>query len=336
MTPTKRQVEQARAVLRWYLTQYYRTKEEPGVPAMFCDSERVGAFAISWDALRSGDDGALFRLLIATAMFQRLQDRIVLGILRGVPAEAVEELTSAQRLLALADASPCPHTKSTEALRRSCDLSKDSVTGEGVCSASPAVLCHLKRHTVLLKRYGHFGKMPTSVALSLREAGVRSLSSLYSEVRQRHSDPLERSRALEAELSRAWRVSQKIASMFLSAVANPDLSPAGSAPWQEGIDWSYFVVVDSNVDLFLTTIGYRGGKDYDARRSFVQELARRIDLRELHPSLRAYNPRIVQQAMYLFMSAANRRGLGQDCMRRGAAACQQCPRTLSPLCPVRT
>ena len=56
--------------------------------------------------------------------------------------------------------------------------------------------------------------------------------------------------ALERELSRAWRVNQKIASMFLSMVTNPDLS-RGVAPWTRGIDWTYYVVVDSNVDLFL-------------------------------------------------------------------------------------
>ena len=30
--------------------------------------------------------------------------------------------------------------------------------GLGACSANPDTACHLKRHTVLLKRYGHFGK----------------------------------------------------------------------------------------------------------------------------------------------------------------------------------
>lgn len=50
--------------------------------------------------------------------------------------------------------------------------------------------------------------------------------------------------------------------MFLSMVTNPDLSP-GMTSWRDGLDWTYYVVVDSNVDLFLASIGYRGGKSYD-------------------------------------------------------------------------
>jgi hypothetical protein len=153
-------------------------------------------------------------------------------------------------------------------------------------------------------------------------------------VLRRERDPLARARALEAALSSAWRVNQKIASMFLSAVTNPDLS-RGTAPWARGVDWTYFVVVDSNVDLFLTSIGYRGGSSYDARREFICALARRIDLRELDHRLHQYNPRVVQQALYLFMSSANRRATQDDCMHSGASACRACPASLARRCPVR-
>jgi len=77
-------------------------------------------------------------------------------------------------------------------------------------------------------------------------------------------------------------VNQKIASMFLSGVTNPDLSD-GTAPWARGVDWTYFVVVDSNVDLFLASIGYGGGLSYDARREFIRAIAQHIDLSALHP-----------------------------------------------------
>jgi hypothetical protein len=94
------------------------------------------------------------------------------------------------------------------------------------------------------------------------------------------------------------------------------------------------VVVDSNVDLFLASIGYRGGRSYDARREFIRELAREIDVSEFAPALHRFNPRIVQQAMYLFMSAANRRAAASDCMHRGEAACSTCPRAVRTRCPV--
>src|SRR5262249_48716234 len=151
------------------------------------------------------------------------------------------------------------HLSSTDALHHSCDLSKDPRTGLGRCDAKPILACHLKRHTVLLKRYGHFGKVPSSIALALREEGAVDLPQLRDVTFAREKDPLARARALEAQLSRAWRVNQKIASMFLSLVSNPDLS-SGAAPWSEGLDWTYFVVIDSNVDLFLSAVRYDGGR----------------------------------------------------------------------------
>jgi hypothetical protein len=192
----------------------------------------------------------------------------------------------------------------------------------------------MKRHTVLLKRYGHFGKVPTSMALVLREAAARDLPSLRSNVFRRVESPADRAAELEAALCRAWRINQKIASMFLSAVSNPDLSP-GLAPWSTGADWTRYVVVDSNVDLFLQSIRYAGGSSYDARRSFICALARAIDLSSFGDGLHAYNPRMVQQAMYVFMSRSNRIAMSRDCSRLGAAACRACPRLLSTRCPLR-
>jgi hypothetical protein len=302
---------------------------------MFCDPARVGAFAVDRAAVRSGDGHTLFRLLVATTMFQRRQDVQILRILRGMRRADVAEMTRPLRLLRLADSNECEYLTSSDKLHGTCDLAKDPATGKGCCARNPTNECHLKRHTVLLKRYGHFGKMPTSLALMLREAGVADLSALRRAVLRRVRDPLERARALETELSRAWRVSQKIASMFLSTIANPDLSP-GASPWARGVDWTYFVVVDSNVDLFLASLGYRGGKSYDSRREFVCQVARKIDLSRLDPRLHAYNPRVVQQALYLFMSTANRRTLMNDCVHQGVAACAECPSMVAKRCPLRS
>jgi len=331
--PRASQVAATKAVVRWYLEQHFRRPSDPGVVEMFLEPSRVGAFAVDRRALRAGDGRELFRLLVATAMFQRRQDVQILRILQGMGAADAHEITDAERLVALVDEGGCAHMRTTGALAGECDLDKDPRTRLGCCSANPRVACHLKRHTVLLKRYGHFGKVPTSIALMIREAGAQDLSALRRLVMRRARDPRARAQELERELSRAWRVNQKIASMFLSMVTNPDLS-RGLAPWSRGIDWTYYVVVDSNVDLFLASLGYRGGSSYDARRDFVRELARGIDLTEFDSTLRSYNPRLVQQAMYLFMSAANRRAAVADCMHRAPAACATCPRAVRSRCPV--
>lgn len=334
MRVTANQTRVTETAVRWYLRTHYRTPDDPGTPAMFCDPDKVGAFAVDGSALCDGKDTALFKLLVATTMFQRRQDVQVLRILRGISPSDAAELTSSPRLLDLVDATNCAHAKTVAELVRSCDLAKDPIKRHGCCVANPHVACHLKRHTVLLKRYGHFGKVPTSAALMLREAGARGLSDLRTAVLKSEKDPRKRAIALETMLSRSWRISQKIASMFLSAVCNPDLATTG-APWSRGIDWTYFVVVDSNVDLYLASINYRGAKTYDARRDFIQALARKIDLRRLDRRIRhSYNPRLVQQAVYLFMSAANRRVLANDCMHN-VGACAVCPRQIAQRCPVQ-
>lgn len=332
-TPTRAQVRVTRAVVAWYLETHRGRGDDMGLPAMFMDPSRVGAFAIDEASFASGDAATLFRLLVGCAMFQRLRDQQILRIMRGMPAREAAEIGSASRLLELVDACRCSFVKSTANLRQRCDLTKDE-QGDGACSVAPEVACHLKRHTVALKRYGHFGKMPTSVAIAIRESGAESLDVLYRMVLRHHRTRLARAIALETALCSAWRVHQKISSMFLSMVTNPDLSKR--APWSGGIDWTYFVVVDSNVDLFLASIGYAGTKTYDARREFVRDLARMINLRDFNRTLRAYNPRVVQQAMYLFMSASNRRNSADDCMQRAPSACGKCPTALVKRCPVTT
>jgi len=328
-TVTRAQTRVTRAVVAWYLATHRGGPDDTGLPSMFMDRSKVGSFAITQAEFAAGDARALFRMLVTCAMFQRLRDQQILRILREMPPIEAREVSDAEQLYALVDASPCDHLRTTTALRETCDLAKDS-HGVGCCSMAPSVACHLKRHTVALKRYGHFGKMPTSIALSIREREVPSLPALYESVLRTHRTRRGRAVALEAALCTAWRVHQKIASMFLSLVCNPDL--ASDPPWVNGIDWTYYVVVDSNVDLFLASIGYNGLKTYDARRDFLLRLASTIDLREMDRSLSGFNPRLVQQALYLFMSSANRRTATDDCMH--AAKCGTCPRVLSTRCPV--
>jgi len=332
--PSRRQIDATRAVVRWYLRLFFGTHHDPGVTARFCEPEVVGLWAIDAAQLRAGDPDALFRLLIATAMFQRRQDQQILRILRGTPSFAIQDLTDARGLLIAAAACGCPALETNDALLASCDLTKHATTKLGVCTLRPETQCRPKEHTVWLRRYGHFGKVPTSAALMLRETGAGDLRGLYERVLREHRTRAARSVALELELSRAWRINQKIASMFLSGISNPDLA-RGLAPWTDGLDWRRFVVIDSNVDLFLASIGYRGPASYDARRDFVRELAGGIDLRSEGARTHADNPRLVQQAMFVFMSAANRRASPNDCMHVRPPLCAQCPDALHRRCAPR-
>lgn len=71
---------------------------------------------------------------------------------------------------------------------------------------------------------------------------------------------------------------------------------------------------------------------YRARRTFVQALAARVHLDELHRGVRRYNPRIVQQAMYMFMNKSNRRASAADCSCQAPSSCGSCPRALAANC----
>ncbi len=298
---------------------------------MFCATSTVGKFAASRQALERGDDDELFKLLVTVAMFQRLRDTLVMNILRGISRREAETLTSVNALVRLARKSPCAHTKTNDALLHSCDLTKDA-RGYGCCSAEPSLACHLKKHTALLKRYGHFGKMPTSAALTVAKGGG-GLSQVRQQVLVATSDPLERARLLSLRLSEIWRISDKLSAMYLSLVCAPNMGLA-TPPWEDGVDWTWFVVVDRNVDLFLDTIGYDDYGTYEARRSFVRSLAERVDLRAIEPSWPAFHPRLVQQAMYLFMSGSNRRAAATDCLH--LRSCGKCPSVLSRICPIRS
>lgn len=332
--PSRSQYSAARAVTSWYLDRYYGTEDDVGVPAMYCRADRVGHFAVEASALEAGDGDALFRLLVTMTMFQRRSDLQIMRVLRGISARDAEEMTASSALLYLADQIPCANAGCVNALKDDCDLGKDPATKRGICHASPDTACHLKHHTELLKRYGHFGKVPTSAALMLRAHGVDSLADLKDRLWEQHEHPEARAVALEQAISMAWRVSEKISAMFLSAVTNRDLSGT-LAPWAEGVDTSHYVVVDSNVDLFLKSTGYSGPMTYSARRQFIQALARRVPLDEYRPGLRRYNPRIVQQALYMFMSESNRRASSRDCSHAAPESCEECPSSLSRHCARR-
>lgn len=332
--PNRRQYSAARAVTAWYLESYYGTPEDVGLPAMFCREDRVGHFAADAKALAAGDGDMLFRLLVTMTMFQRRSDRQIMRVLQGIAEQDAREMTDAETLLEFSDSLTCPNVGDLSALKERCDLAKDPVSKRGVCNTHPKTPCHLKRHTELLKRYGHFGKVPTSAALTLRTNGVKSLAELKDRIWEDTECPTERAMALEQAISHSWRVSKKIAAMFLSAVTNRDLSRS-LTPWSAGVDTSHFVVIDSNVDLFLKAVGYAGPRSYEARREFIQTLSRKVNLDEHRAEMQRYNPRIVQQALYMFMSESNRRASDHDCSHASPSACASCSSTLFRICSRR-
>lgn len=321
------------AVVRWYLREYHRTRRDLGGSQMFCDRTRMGHFAVAPAAFRAGRPAALFKMLVATTLFQRRRDQHVFRILGGLTRLQVDGLTRPQALLTEVARCPCAFTKTSEALHSECDLAKDPRTKRGTCSRAPSVGCPAKEHTRLLRRYGDFGKMPSSAALMLRDEGVRDLAHLRRQVLRQADEPAARAALLEGAVTRVWRVSNKVAAMFLSAVANPDLGHL-PGPWSSGIDWTRYVVVDSNVDHFLDGLSYRWTASYGARLEVIRKLARDVPLDKMQPGLHTFNPRLVQQAMYMFMSESNRRANPEDCMHMGGDACRACPRDLSRLCPV--
>lgn len=331
-SPTTEQIEFTSLTVQWYIATHYSHAAEPGFPTMFFDPDEVGHFAIDAEAFERGDADTLFKVLIATTMFQRRQDAQIIRVLKGMPSQIVDEICSMEALLALADEGECDALSSLESIKGTCDLGKDPVTKRGVCGYNSACACALKRHTVALKRYGHFGKVPTAAALAVKEAGASSLPELYEAVTARAPSPQEASVMLEQALMGGWRISDKITAMFLSMACDPCLSPGASAPWARGVDPSHFVVIDSNVDLFLAHIGYDGPKTYAKRRAFIQQIARHVDLSDFVPGVSPYQPRLVQQAMYLFMSQANRRRLDHDCSHQRPSPCIQCDARLQGAC----
>lgn len=314
-------------ILTWYMRAYFRRPEEPGTLQLLSDHRKVGAFAVPIEKIRANDPRALFRLLVSSILFQRRRDCVVRSFMLRLAPTSARELLDSETLLRLSAHTICGLGSTLDALVVHCDVS-GRPSGLLSCSFDNTDHCHIKRHSRLLRRYGDFGKAPTSAAQLLAANGVNDLPALRAKILSEIQDERQRACELERQLCRIFRVDKKIAAMFLSWLCNPDLTKG--APWEAGIDWTYFVVIDSNVDAFLGDTNYCGGSSYEAKRQYISNLAAAIDLSRLDASLHPFNPRLVQQAIYVFKSVANRVASGEICL---GEACT-CASDLGRICPL--
>jgi hypothetical protein len=310
-------------VARWYFERRVATP----LP-FYCDPSRVGAFAVDPDDLAAGSDAAVFRLFVTLSMYQALRDVVIMRQQQSLPRalmRVVGDLAVVKRSIARHE---CPMLRTADAFE-GCNVSK---VGEVVdCGTCPGTVCHVKDATVVFKRMGDMGKLPTSAWLLLWKGGVREV---LAEVCRAEASPTKRAALLVEGFARVHRVGRKLSTMFVSALSTPALAP-GLTPWFPEIDGNQLVVVDTNVARAVDALRAPGAPmSYDSRERWVREQAARMDLRVFRPELPAYSPRLVQEALYTFGSKSNRVAHGDPCAGR-ATPCAACTPTLCPFVVVK-
>jgi hypothetical protein len=316
---------QLRRAVAWYFREQFERREGPDAIPFYCDPARVGAFAVVPDELAAGGDAAVFRLFVALSMYQALRDVVIMRHQRSLPraaTRAVADVGCVKRSIAKHD---CPMLLSADAFEKGCNVSK---RGEVVdCDTCPGDRCHVKDATVAFNRMGDMGKLPTSAWLLLwKDGGVRNV---LAGVCQEEASPTRRAAILVDRFARVHRVGRKLATLIVSALSTPALAP-GLTPWFPGVDGNELVVVDTNVARAVDTLRRPGAsKTYDARETWLHDQAAQIDLREFHPDVPSYSPRLVQQALYAFCSRSNRVARGDPCAAR-STTCTACAPSLCP------
>ena len=312
-------------VVAWYFARVYGIAEGPGVLPFYCDPSRIGRFAVEPAALAAGNDAALFKVFVGMSMYQARRDVVIMRQQKAMSAASVAMLAAPRRLQQIVSKTDCHHLASAAAFDAGCDVRKahgvvDSGTHRGVA-------CPVKDATTDLRRMGDSGKVAVSAWLHHWRAG--GLRAVLAEVRDAEQDPAVRADLLVDRFAQVHRVGRKLATMFVAAVTAPALAP-GLTPWFPAVDGHALVVVDTHVARAIDTLrSAREPRSYEARARWLKGQAARLDLREFHPNVPAYAPRIVQQALYAFGSKSNRTSAGDECAGR-AAPCTNCVRALCP------
>ncbi|MCC6812129.1 MAG: hypothetical protein IT381_32210 [Deltaproteobacteria bacterium] len=309
-----------KAVVRWYVDRQ-QTDELP----FYCDAARIGAFAVEPDELAAGTEAAVFRLFVTLSMYQALRDVVIMRQQHSLPRESTRVVADIATVKRSISRHVCPKLRSVQTFEEGCDVAKEG--GIVDCSSHPGLTCHVKDATLVFKRMGDMGKLPTSAWLRLWiDGGVRAR---MVEVCEEEPSPTKRAALLVERFAAVHRVGRKLATMFVSALSTPSLAP-GLTPWSPDIDGNELVVVDTNVARAVDALRAADApRTYEARARWVREQAALIDLSVFRPDLPAYSPRLVQEALYAFCSKSNRVAREDPCMQR-AGPCALCT---SALCP---
>jgi len=318
-------LDTVRLAASWYFKTLYGVHEGPGVLPFYCDPDRVGAFAVAPEELASGRDDAVFRVFIGLSMYQALRDVVIMRRQRSLPRAAALVLADLSYVEDSISKHKCTVFRSADRFEAECDVSKRG--GVIDCCRYPGAGCHVKDATRAFNRMGDMGKLPTSAWLRLwRFGGMRRV---LTDVTQAERSSTRRAALLVDRFRRVYRVGRKLATLFVSALSTPALAP-GLAAWFPEIDGNELVVVDTNVARAVDTLRTRGTpKTYDARANWVREQAAQLDLREFHPDLPRYSPRLVQQTLKAFCSKSNRVSQGDACADR-ITPCAACAPALCP------
>lgn len=313
------------SALTWYFQTVYGRLEGPGALPFYCDSGKVGHFAINPAALAAGSPDALFKLFVALSMFQARRDVVIMRQQAQMSGGEARHLVSVGTIRRLAERSRCDRLGSAARFDVGCNVHKDGKLVD--CSHLPGAPCHVKDATVLLKRMGDMGKLPTSAWLHAWKGG--RLTKLLSEVQASEVDPQRRAELLVERFAGIHRVGVKLATLFVSALSTPALAP-GLTPWFPAIDGNALVVVDTHVARAVDLLrGPGAAATYASRAGWIREQADWFDLQKYNSALPRFSPRMLQQALYSFCSKSNRRAAATDCPA-DAAPCGSCVPVLCP------
>lgn len=291
----------------------------------YCDPKRTGHFAVESTELTNGNPTALFKLFVCLAMYQARRDVVIMRQQASMSLTEVQSLVSMKMAEIAARQSPCEHLSSAVNFDANCDVYKFAKNVD--CHSHPGAPCHVKNATALLNRMGDMGKLPTSAWLNAWQAG--RLTKLLEEVQANEVEPQLRAQMLVTRFASIYRVGEKLATMFVSALSTPALAQ-GLTPWFPNIDGNALVVVDTNVALAVSLLqGPPLTASYAQKVRWIREQALSVDLREFDSSLPRYSPRLIQQALYRFCSKSNRLEQFNDC----EADSNNCSFCVPLLCP---
>lgn len=258
-----------------------------------------------------GDESAIFQLFIGLTMFQARRDVLIMVRQRQCSRHQVEQMFSRTALHQQIAVSTCPALKGSESFVSGCSVRKKS--GVVTCDHGDR-FCLIRKASEWYRRFGDHGKLPMSAYLQFGESG--RISSLLADVTRASPCPSHRAELLVERFGRVYRVGEKLATLFVSMLSTPALTP-GLSPWFPVIDGNALVVVDTHAARLIDHFRKgKGSRTYNARASWLRQRAKAINLSAYHPLLPIYSPRLIQQALYAYGSSSNRSAWGEPIIEK--------------------